>query len=305
MKPGPWKGGENSKPMKRKCSQRIVCACAALLLLLAAGGCRPRTFNENILETLARMKDVSYKGKPVPKKVIEEIKQTILMFEKKIADAAKATGELGLYYKMLANKYLEIEDLKQAIARIKKEQQAAVEPAGKSEAFRDMLIVKYVKEENYYLALQNLRRAIEITPENPILFNLAGSCAARMAKAMVAADQQSLRQGFYNDSYAYYTRAIELDPGYVDALKGLSVLLIFELDRASEAETYLKRILEKEKKNTEAMALLGRVYFSQERWEDALAQYEQIEALTKNDVMKAEAKKNIQTIKDIVNAQSK
>jgi cytochrome c-type biogenesis protein CcmH/NrfG len=90
----------------------------------------------------------------------------------------------------------------------------------------------------------------------------------------------------------------------VDALKGLAVLLIFELDRAPEAEQYLLRILDKEKKNTEAMALLGRVYYQEQRWEDALAQYEQIEAITTNQVMKDEAAKNIRIIKENAHEQS-
>jgi tetratricopeptide (TPR) repeat protein len=278
--------------------------CLPLLICVMLLGCRPRVFDENVLETLAQMKDFTYKNKPVPKQTIEEIKSTILMFEKNIADAAKAKGELALYYKMLANKFLEIEDLKQAIANLKQRQEGTSEPTQNTEGYLDVLIVKYVNEQMYNEALTNLHRAIEITPENPILFELAGSCAAHMAKAMVASDQQAMRRTLYGDSYSYYMRAIELDPGYVDALKGLAVLLIFELDRAPEAEQYLLRILEKEKKNTEAMALLGRVYYQEQRWEDALAQYEQIEAITTNQVMKDEAAKNIRTIKENAHEQS-
>jgi tetratricopeptide (TPR) repeat protein len=286
--------------MKFNISLNKVLCYLPLVICVLLLGCRPRAFDENILETLAQMKDFTYKNKPVPQKTIEEIKSTILMFEKNIEDAAKAKGELALYYKMLANKYLEIEDLKQAIANIKQGEQPG-EPTENTEGYRDVLIVKYVKEEMYNEALLNLRKALEITPENPILFNLAGSCAAHMAKAMVAADQRGGRETLLNDSYAYYIRAIELEPAYVDALKGLAVLLIFELDRAPEAEKYLMRILDKEKKNTEAMALLGRVYYEEQRYEDALAQYEQIEAVTTNQVMKEEARKNIQAIKDMAN----
>ncbi|MBN1799262.1 MAG: tetratricopeptide repeat protein [Spirochaetales bacterium] len=272
-----------------------------ILLSLYLMSCRPRGEEENILETLAQMKDFTYKGKPVPRETIEELRNTILMFEEKIEDAVKVTGELGLYYKMLAKRYLEIEELKEKIAELKQQEQELEQDSPEpGSGYRNILIVKYVKEKMLYKALENLHLAIEINPENPILFYLAGNCAARVAKSMVVMEQRIERDRNFSDAYAYYKRAIELDPGYVDALKGMSVLLIFELGRPDEAESFILRILEKEKRNTEAMALLARVYFEQDRFEDAKTQYENIVAESSDKQMIEEAKKNIQYIKDIV-----
>ncbi len=275
--------------------------CLLVVVGICIESCRPRSEEENILETLAQMNDFTYKGKPVPRETIEELKSTILLFEEKIEDAVKVTGELGLYYKMLAKRYLEIEELKEKIAELKQRQQEQEQDTPETEGgYRNILIVKYVKEKMLYKALENLHLAIEINPENPILFYLAGNCAARVAKSMVSGNQRIERDRNFSEAYAYYKRAIELDPGYVDALKGLSVLLIFELGRATEAESYIQRILEKEKRNTEAMALLARVYFEQDRFEDAKELYENIVAESSDKEMVEEANKNIQYIKDIV-----
>jgi tetratricopeptide (TPR) repeat protein len=272
-----------------------------MVVALCTTGCRPRGEEENILETLAQMNDFTYKGKPVPRETIEELRNTILMFEEKIEDAVKVTGELGLYYKMLAKRYLEIEELKEKIAELKQlEQELEQDSPEPGSGYRNILIVKYVKEKMLYKALENLHLAIEINPENPILFYLAGNCAARVAKSMVVMEQRVERDRNFSDAYAYYKRAIELDPGYVDALKGMSVLLIFELGRPDEAESFIQSILEKEKRNTEAMALLARVYFEQNRFEDAKALYENIVAESSDKQMVEEANKNIQYIKDIV-----
>jgi tetratricopeptide (TPR) repeat protein len=285
--------------MKKK-NMRIGSYLFILILGLELLSCRPRNEEATILETLAQMKDFKYKGKPVPPETIEEIKSTILMFEKKIEDAVKATGELGMYYKMLAKNYLEIEELKEKIAELKQKEKALTREKAE-EGYTDVLIVEYVKQGMLTSALENLGLAIKINPENPILFYLAGNCAARLAKAMVSMDQQPARQRYFADAYAYYERACQLDPTYVDANKGMAVLLIFELGRAEEAEPYLKSILAKEKKNTEAMALLARVYFETEKYEDSIALYEQVAEVSTDKTMVELAKKNIKQIKDMMN----
>jgi tetratricopeptide (TPR) repeat protein len=290
------------RSMMRSYRRILFFFCLFCIIGMLTVSCRPRSEEENILETLAQMNDFTYKGKPVPRETIEELKSTILMFEEKIEDAVKVTGELGLYYKMLAKNYLEIEELKEKIALLKQQERELEQEAPESgSGYRNVLIVKYVKEKMLYKALENLHFAIEINPENPILFYLAGNCAARVAKAKVSMEQRVERERYFSDAYAYYKRAIELDPGYVDALKGLAVLLIFELGRADEAESFILRILEKEKRNTEAMALLARVYFEQNRYEDAIEMYENIVAESSDPQMVAEAHKNIRYIKDIIN----
>ena len=120
----------------------------------------------------------------------------------------------------------------------------------------------------YGEALKYLEKALEFYPENDvIIFYLCAASSARLAKAKV---NRPAAQELFQEAENYYLRALELDNNFSQALYGISVLYIFELDRISDAEPYLDRLLEKESKNTSAMFLLARVYVYQERIEEAV-----------------------------------
>ena len=90
----------------------------------------------------------------------------------------------------------------------------------------------------------------------------------------------------------YYTRAIELDARYVDALYGLAILYVFELDRPFDAEPLLDRVLSIQKKNTDAMFLQARIYVQSRRIEEAIELYERIEETATDEFRKGEAAAN-------------
>jgi tetratricopeptide (TPR) repeat protein len=129
----------------------------------------------------------------------------------------------------------------------------------------------------YGAAYDALKQAIGIHPENAILFYYSAVCAARMSKAEVLAED---RASWLERSESLYRRAIALDPNYAEALYGLSVLYVFELDRPLEAEPLLERLLTVESKEIDGRFLLARVYYSLGKLERAIEVYREIESLS-------------------------
>lgn len=182
-----------------------------------------------------------------------------------------------------------IEELKEGIAAYEKEAERTIEATEQLGIYYKLLAVQYLDREMYGPAMESIENALFYYPENPILYHLGGVCSARMAKVDI---QGNNRSELLNKAEKYYLRAIELDSGYVDSLYGLSVLYIFELDKPFDAEPLLKRILSREKRNSDAMFLLARVYVLSGRIEDAVALYETIEETAPDPVKKAQAAEN-------------
>ena len=188
-----------------------------------------------------------------------------------------------------------IEEIKQAIARYRREVDRTVEATAQIGIYHKMLALQYMQREMYGAAYDSLEESIRIHPENPILFYYSGVCAARMSRAAVDAEARSL---WLERSEGLYRRAVELDPGYVDALYALAVLLALELGRPEEAEALVQRILEAEAGNVEAMFLLGNVYYRMGRLEEALVVYREIEQKTTVSQRREEALANQRKIRE-------
>jgi len=216
-------------------------------LLLSSCGGRYTYYFDNLLKLTRSV----YKGQKPSKKSIEDLKKGIKKYKKEVERTVKASEQLGIYYKMLAVKYM---DLKM-----------------------------------YGEAAKSLEKAIEIYPENPILFYLTGVCCGYMAKAQEDPDNRS---HYLNLSEKYYKHALSIDPSYSDALYGLSVLYVFELNKPESAVSLLKSLLVKEKENTDAMFLLARAYYEMSQYERAIEMYNRIEKSAGSKIKKEEAERN-------------
>lgn len=189
-----------------------------------------------------------------------------------------------------------IEELKQGIARYQAEVERKVSAARNLGVYWKMLALKYVDNGMYGLALDALDEAVAIYPENPILFQYMGISAARAAKGLVADAPERAR--LLARSEAAYRRAIFLEPGYVNALYGLAVLLALELDRPSEAEPLLAEVLAREPKNVDALFLLGRIAYAEGRYEDAVDSFERILATRPPQRIAEQAEANARRAKE-------
>lgn len=227
-----------------------------LLILLAAAmmavSCSRSRGEQSILDRMLEFERGGYRGEDVPDERIREIKDAIAQHEEAVDDTIELTSRIGEYYKQLA--------------------------------------VEYINREMYGLALESIRNAVNYFPENPLLFYLAGMSAGRMGKAAVnQAEEQNLR---FAEAEKYYLRALELDSRFAEALYGLSVLYVFEMDRPLDAEPYLQRLIEKETRNFEAMFLLARVYVHAGRIEEAVELYDWIIEDGQSEEQRRQAEQN-------------
>lgn len=188
---------------------------------------------------------------------IDELESAIKTYQKRIEDVLNSDVRIGIWYKILGTRYMD--------------------------------------NGMYGKALENFQTAIEYFPTNQNLYYFVGVCAGYMAKASLdfaASSSHIERDHYYNLSESAYKRALELEPRYERALYGLSVLYVFELDRAEEAIPYLERIMEIEKRNLDAMTVLARAYYVTGTPERAIQLYDRIISESKSEERKEEARKN-------------
>lgn len=186
-----------------------------------------------------------------------ELEDAIKKYQNRVEDIINADIKVGVWYKLLGTRYLD--------------------------------------NKMYGKALENFRMATEYYPENQNLYYYVGLCAGFMSKSafdydLTGSDRERLR--YLELAESAYLRAIAIEPRYVRALYGLSVLYIFELDEPVKAVPLLEVVMDVEKKNIDAMFLLARAYFSVDRGEDAVAVYDRILSITKSEQTIKEAKDN-------------
>jgi cytochrome c-type biogenesis protein CcmH/NrfG len=158
-----------------------------------------------------------------------------------------------------------------------------------------MLAVRYMEMGMFQQAYEALEEARKIYPESPILSYYAGICAGRLSQAQVDSDG---RRQWLERAERLYRRALDLDPQHSDALYALAVLYVYELGRPREAEGLLVRLLEREKRNADALFLLGNVYYGAGRLEEALGLYRRLEDLGLPEDRRRQAEENMRRIEE-------
>ncbi len=228
-----------------------------LLIPVILVSCSRLRGREDTEDALLEMEEARYKDREESERRIEEIKEAIARYQKDVRKTVEDTGQIGIYYKMLALEYMNL--------------------------------------SMFQAAYDALNSALSIHPENPILFYYSAICAARVSKAQI---ETAAKTEWLGRSERLYLRALELDSRYADALYGLSVLYVFELNRPEDAEALLERLLRLETKDIEARFLLAGVYYRAGKLERALELYREIAAETKVDEKRREALANQKTIEE-------
>lgn len=194
---------------------------------------------------------------------VEELQVAIKKYQDRVMDIQIANAQIGIWYKMLATRYLD--------------------------------------QKMYGEALKTFQKAIEYYPANQNLYYYVGLCAGYMAHASLdynATGSTTQKFNYLKLSESAYLRAIELEPRYARALYGIGVLYVFELDQCDKAVPHLEKLLTIEKQNTDAMFILARAYYVTYEYDKAAALYDKIISLTKSDAKKAEAEANKKIVLD-------
>jgi tetratricopeptide (TPR) repeat protein len=194
-----------------------------------------------------------------------------------------------------------IEGLRAAIGAYEAKVEEAVGAAAQAGIYWKILAVRYMDRKMYGEALDALKSAISYFPEDATLHYLTGISAASVAKSshdFVGSGRNRERERLFVLAEEAHKRAIELEPKYARPLYALGVLLVFELDRAAEAIPYLEKHLSLEAKDADGMFVLARAYYTVGRADDAVALYDRILSVSKDDKKKAEAAANKKTVLD-------
>ena len=195
----------------------------------------------------------------------EELKAAITKYQKRVADNQIADSQVGVWYKMLA--------------------------------------VRYLDNKMYGQALEYFQKAIQFQPTNQNLYYYVGLCAGYMSKTCL--DYKETGASTTTEKYNYlklaesaYLRAIEIESKYGRALYGLGVLYVFELDQSEKAIPHLEKLLSFDTRNFDAMFVLARAYYMQGNYEKAASLYDKIASQTKSEEKKQEALSNKKIVLD-------
>lgn len=192
-----------------------------------------------------------------------ELKDAIQKYQDRVNDIQLAEAQTGIWYKMLA--------------------------------------VRYLDAKMYGEALKNFQNAIQFYPANQNLYYYVGVCAGYMANASLdynATGSSSEKWNYYKLSESAYLQAIEYEPKYGRALYGLGVLYVYEMNECAKAIPYLERLLSFDTKNIDAMFVLARAYYVEANYDGAVELYDKIASLTKNEQKKQDALKNKKIVLD-------
>ncbi|AEJ61200.1 Tetratricopeptide TPR_1 repeat-containing protein [Spirochaeta thermophila DSM 6578] len=226
---------------------RVLLILVPLLLL---GGCR-KDDTEAMLERLLVFEPEPEQTKQDPER-IAELKEGIEKYRQVVQEKVRAAGQLGVYYKLLAEAYMQ--------------------------------------QGMFGLALEALEEAITIYPENPVLFQMAGICAGRMAKAQMDPVE---RDRYLQLSESYYLRALDLDPRLKESLYGIAILYVFEMGRPEDAIPHLRKLVEIDPGWMEPYFVLARAYVEVGRIEEAKEEYRYVVEHARDREIKTRAQEHI------------
>lgn len=194
---------------------------------------------------------------------IEELKDAIKKYGERAADVQLANSQVGIWYKILGTRYLD--------------------------------------QRMYGEALKCFQEALKYYPDNQNLYYYVGVCAGYMSHAAMdfgASGSTEVRYNYLKLAEDAYLRAIAIEDRYVRALYGIGVLYVFELDEPEKAIPHLEKAIDIDTRNTDAMFVLARAYYSTYEFEKAAGMYDKIIAVTKSAEIKATAEENKKTALD-------
>ncbi|MFO7731116.1 MAG: hypothetical protein R6V86_10150 [Spirochaetia bacterium] len=220
-----------------------------VMAVLVFTGCNDE--QKRILNRLMDTETGQYSGEEVDTQRVAELEDHVKRFSDEVQELVEETGQLGIYYKMLA--------------------------------------LEYMDQEMYGPAREYFLKSLEISPNNHLVQYYAGLSSAQTAGAQ---ENRAQRVSRIEDAAYHYQRAVELKSDYYEALYALSVLYIFELDRALEAEEYVQRALEVRPGSQKTRFLLAAIRVIQNRYEEAIEIYDQIIEESEDATIQQRAREN-------------
>jgi tetratricopeptide (TPR) repeat protein len=206
----------------------------------------------------ARIAALSPSG--APPQSIEELRQAIDLYGKKIDEHVADAAKVGIYWKILGSRLMD-----------------GPKPL-------------------YGEALEAFEQAVRYYPDDESIHYLIGVSAGNLAKAEYFYPNEQAE--YYRIAEAAYVRAIDLNGRYGKALYGLGVLYVYDLKRPLEALSIMERYLEINTRDTNGMFVLAASKYMTEDYEGAALLYDRIIGLTKDKNVKIQAELLKQQVMD-------
>lgn len=197
----------------------------------------------------------------------EELQEAIAKYDQRAMDLVSSEAQVGIWYKILGTRYLD--------------------------------------QQMYGKAFDAFRKAIVYYPNNANLYYYIGICAGYLANSSLDYDAQgqvsdyaAKKMNYLKLSEEAYIQALEINPKYYRAMYGIGILYVFELGEPQKAVPYLERFLEVQTKDTNAMFVLARAYYTMYEFDKACALYDRIIEINSNPEKTAEAQANKKIVLD-------
>ncbi|MBR5033538.1 MAG: tetratricopeptide repeat protein, partial [Treponema sp.] len=127
----------------------------------------------------------------------------------------------------------------------------------------------YLEKKDYEKSIASFRRGLQIDPNHPILnYNLA-RCFSQ-AK-------------MYSDSIRCFQNALKAKPGWVDAIKDFSNVLV-KCQKSREASELVKHSIELHPNDTKLLAMLGHIYLEQYDYDSAEKTFKRAKKVDDHDI---------------------
>jgi tetratricopeptide (TPR) repeat protein len=188
-----------------------------------------------------------------------------------------------------------IQEIKKELNRWEKELNDAITAGRNTGRFYRTLGMKYLDYKMYGPARDSFSRSLEFSPENGRLYYYRGVAISRLA---LTRSDETERLKELNEAEQDYLRAIKIEPNFTPPYYSLSILYIFELDRAFEAEKYLEKYVSIERSDSKGHMLYAQLLEDMGQFEQAMDQYNKVLSLPGSEVEKEQARQYIQRIKE-------
>lgn len=189
---------------------------------------------------------------------IEELQDAIKKYSRRVSETQLAMSQVGMWYRLLGT--------------------------------------RYVDNKMYGEALKCFEEALKYYPNNQNLYYYVGLCAGYMSHTALdygGTGSNSQKYNYLKLSEEAYLRALAIDGRYTNAMYGVGVLYVHELDEPEKAIPWLEKLLTIDTKHTDAMFVLGSAYYMTHDFDNAVSVFDKIISTSKapEKVAAAEANK--------------
>lgn len=195
-----------------------------------------------------------------PPQSVGDLRKAISLYEEKIEAHVKDAAQVGIYWKILGSRLMD------------------------------------GRQPLYGEALEALENAALYYPEDETIHYLIGVSAGNLAASEYFSPAEQAEH--FRVAEAAYRRALGIESRYSKALYGLGVLYVHNLGRPAEAIPLMELYVEINTRDTDGMFLLAAAYYTTEQYEGAVALYDRILDLSKDENVKAQAEINKQQVMD-------